>query len=113
MDAPIYNFVKPKNKAIKRLLQCSVQMYSNEGFPTLCAATCCPRNTKTSAFYSSQNTNANISQNIYKAIYARNITNGGRNMFVYGPTRPFIVNYLGRMEGQLGGSGQPPRNRLL
>lgn len=29
---------------------------------------------------------------------------------VFGARRPIVVNYLGRVEGQPGGSGRPPRN---
>lgn len=38
---------------------------------------------------------------------------GGTVRFGNGAARPQIVNYLGRVEGQPGGSGRPPRNNFI
>ena len=73
---------------------------------------CCPRNEYEGKLFTSQSSTSNRS-------YLQRISNylvsarGGKPVFVNINTeQPLNVNYLGRVQGQLGGSGAPPRNRF-
>jgi hypothetical protein len=109
---------------LKRLVNCNSTFYdpfNRSGGPLVfCGSGCCPKTTKNGL--NSQSVEHPQSRKMRQANYAKNV-NRGRVVYTYGSSEysdsvfqtnnPFVVNYLGRMEGQLGGSGQPPRNRLL
>ena len=58
---------------------------------------------ETQATYTNLSRAMRISQTIRSAV-------GGS--IQYGNSEPPVINYLGKVEGQVGGSGAPPRNRF-
>jgi hypothetical protein len=73
---------------------------------------CCPRNDYEGKQFTSQSTTINTSYLQRTAAYLKS-ARGGKPVFVYfNLGQPFVVNYLGRVEGQSGGSGAPLRNRF-
>ena len=75
--------------------------------------TCCNTNNDYEGkLFTSQSTTTNRSYLQRTATYLKT-ARGGKPAFVYfNLGEPFVVNYLGRVEGQLGGSGAPLRNRF-
>jgi hypothetical protein len=73
---------------------------------------CCPKNDYEGKQFTSQSTTTNRSYLQRTATYLKS-ARGGKPVFVYfNLGEPFVVNYLGRVEGQSGGSGAPLRNRF-
>ena len=111
-------------KHLKRLVNCNQTFYdpfNRSGGPLVfCGLGCCQKVSKNGL--NTQDVDYRTSTKMRQAQYAKN-TIRGRVAFSYGISsngdsiyktdQPFITNYLGRVEGQLGGSGQPPRNRLV
>ncbi len=75
--------------------------------------TCCNTNHDYEGkLFTSQSTTSNRSYLQRTATYLKS-ARGGKPVFVYfNLGQPFVVNYLGRVEGQSGGSGAPLRNRF-
>lgn len=102
--------IKRKQAYIVKLERCARTFESNSPF-TVCGRGCC--NQTGDLTISSQNVVTNQSTKMKQAQYTKNLRNG-RTVYAYDALyNPFIVNYLGRMEGQPGGSGMPPRNSLV
>jgi hypothetical protein len=73
---------------------------------------CCPKNEYEGKLFTSQSSTSNRSYLQRTSSYLLS-ARGGKPAFVNINTeQPFNVNYLGRVQGQLGGSGAPPRNRF-
>ncbi len=75
-------------------------------------SSCCPRNEYEGKLFTSQSRTSNLSYLQRTSNYVQS-ARGGRPVFVnINMEEPLNVNYLGRVQGQLGGSGAPPRNRF-
>jgi hypothetical protein len=75
-------------------------------------SSCCPRNEYEGKLFTSQSRTSNLSYLQRTSNYVQS-ARGGRPVFVnINIEQPLNVNYLGRVQGQLGGSGAPPRNRF-
>jgi len=73
---------------------------------------CCPKNDYEGKLFTSQSTTTNMSYLQRTATYIKS-ARGGKPVFInLNLEEPFIVNYLGRVQGQLGGSGAPLRNKF-
>jgi hypothetical protein len=73
---------------------------------------CCPRNNYEGKLFTSQSTTSNRSYLYRVGIYLQNSRKGKPTFVNINTEQPFNVNYLGRVQGQLGGSGAPLRNRF-
>jgi hypothetical protein len=73
---------------------------------------CCPRNEYEGKLFTSQSSTSNRSYLQRTSGYLQS-ARGGKPAFVnINIEQPINVNYLGRVQGQLGGSGAPLRNRF-
>lgn len=73
---------------------------------------CCPTNEYEGKLFTSQSSTSNRSYLQRTSNYLQT-ARGGKPAFVnINIEQPLNVNYLGRVQGQLGGSGAPPRNRF-
>ena len=73
---------------------------------------CCSKNENEGKKFTSQSSTANRSS-LYRTSSYLLSARGGKPTFVnVNAEQPFNVNYLGRVQGQLGGSGAPLRNRF-
>ena len=73
---------------------------------------CCPRNEYEGKLFTSQSNTSNRSYLYRTATYLQS-ARGGKTAYInINIEQPFNVNYLGRVQGQLGGSGAPLRNRF-
>ena len=73
---------------------------------------CCPKNDNEGKQFTSQSTTSNRSY-LYRVGTYLQSARGGKPAYININTeQPFNVNYLGRVQGQLGGSGAPLRNRF-
>jgi hypothetical protein len=101
------------------IIMCKTSIYyNNSGTFDINAITldnstkgCCNNdNDYVGKLFSSQSTYVNKSRQFRYAAYVKS-SQGGRPVFVFSNfNQPYIVNYLGRLEGQYGGSGAPLRN---
>jgi hypothetical protein len=79
----------------------------------MASSTCCAGDQDYEGkLFNSQGNSANVPFALRYSTYLKS-ARGGRNIFVFNNRNPFIVNYLGKIEGQIGGSGMPPRNQLI
>ena len=73
---------------------------------------CCPRNEYEGKLFTSQSSTSNLSYLQRTSSYLQN-ARGGKTAYInINIEQPLNVNYLGRVQGQLGGSGAPLRNRF-
>jgi hypothetical protein len=73
---------------------------------------CCPKNDNEGKQFTSQSTTSNRSYLYRVGIYLQNSLKGKPTFVNVNTEQPFNVNYLGRVQGQLGGSGAPLRNKF-
>lgn len=73
---------------------------------------CCPRNEYEGKLFTSQSTTSNRSYLYRTGTYLQSARGGKPSYININTEQPFNVNYLGRVQGQLGGSGAPLRNRF-
>lgn len=104
-------FLIHRKKAYINKLERCAKTFEEQGSFTVCGRGCC--NITGDLTISSQNVITNQSTKMRQAQLTKNLRNG-KTVYAYGALyNPFIVNYLGRMEGQPGGSGMPPRNSFV
>jgi len=106
-----------KTAYLNNLQRCSYHFYNpldpygSLNVVAYCGKTCCPKFEKKRNTLQTQN--GNMPAQMRKANYIANVGKGTPT-FAYGTaSSPYEVNYLGRSQGQSGGSGRPPRNVLI
>lgn len=104
-------FITRRKTAYLDKLERCARKFSDVSPFEVCKLGCC--NKGGDKTFSSQSVVTNQSTKMKQAQATKN-TRNGKTVYAYGALyNPFIVNYLGKMEGQPGGSGMPPRNSFV